>query len=65
MTNIYPNINTIAFHIIGTITLWNLSHMYYNLVTIQTNPSKPTNASYIGISCLCMITSLKVMMKYA
>lgn len=64
MTDINPNLNTIVFHIIGTITLWNLSHMLYNFTTIETKPYNNNYMAYTGISSLCMITSLAVMSKY-
>jgi hypothetical protein len=61
------NINKAAFHIIGTMAVWNISHMYYNLTNIKNDHYITDNSRYtvyFGLGCIAMFSSVNLMYKY-
>ena len=45
-----PNLNDVAVDIIGVVTIWNLTHMYYNLAPNSSGIYKALGALNYGVS---------------
>jgi hypothetical protein len=45
-----PNLNDVAVDIIGVVTIWNLTHMYYNLAPNQRGIYMALGAVGYGVS---------------
>lgn len=62
MTN--TNLNNVAVDIIGVVTLWNLTHLCYNLSCVENKPPNRNITAYLGLGCFSTIASLLTFNKY-
>lgn len=61
------NLNNVAIDIIGVVTLFGLTQMYYNAAIVECKPlykNSPAYLGYLGICSLSTFTALAKVFKY-
>ena len=67
MTITNTNLNDVAFDIIGVVSLFGLTQIYYNTATVEHGPlykGRPDYRCYLGLCALSTITALTKYFKY-
>ena len=62
-----PNLNDVAVDIIGVITIWNLTHMYYNTMQSELGSfykGSPAYSGYLGLTSLATFVAIRSFIKY-
>jgi 1,4-dihydroxy-2-naphthoate octaprenyltransferase len=62
-----PNLNDVAVDIIGVVTIWNLTHMYYNTTHSELGSfykGSPVYLGYLGLGWLSTFVAIRSFIKY-
>lgn len=62
MTN--TNLNDVAIDIIGVVTIWNLTQMFYNAAQVEHGPLYKNKIIYVVYQGLCTLSTINTLIKF-